>query len=162
MATRYANPIPDYAALLPRLLPPSFANPLLHLLTTFFGISRTLSEHISPLANKIITQPDVASILVLLAIFFISLKILGMMYRAVIFWVKLALQMVLWGGILVVGLWVYNRGLEGFVEDAQGLIEYWLGQYEMYSQEVKGFQQQKESQIRMKASAQQQNGKGWR
>jgi hypothetical protein len=84
------------------------------------------------------------------------------MYRAVIFWVKLALQMVLWGGILVVGLWVYNRGLEGFVEDAQGLIEYWLGQYEMYSQEVKGFQQQKESQIRMKASAQQQNGKGWR
>ncbi|RYO29227.1 hypothetical protein AA0111_g6278 [Alternaria arborescens] len=33
----------------------------------------------------------------------------------------------------------------------------------MYSQEVKGFQQQKEDQIRMKASAQQQQKRrGWR
>ena len=86
-----------------------------------------------------------------------------MMYRAVIFWVNLALRLVFWGGILVVGFWVYNRGPEGFVEDVQGLVEYWLGQYEMYSREVKGFQQQKEDQIRMKASAQQQQKRrGWR
>ena len=44
-----------------------------------------------------------------------------MMYRAVIFWVNLALRLVFWGGILVVGFWVYNRGPEGFVEDVQGL-----------------------------------------
>ncbi|RYN61251.1 hypothetical protein AA0118_g5986 [Alternaria tenuissima] len=155
--------IQDYAALIPRFLPPSFASPLLQLLTTFFGISRTLTTHLSPLLNKLITQPDVASILALLAIFFISLKILDMMYRAVIFWVNLALRLVFWGGILVVGFWVYNRGPEGFVEDVQGLVECWLGQYEMYSQEVKGFQQQKEDQIRMKASAQQQQKRrGWR
>ncbi|RYO29253.1 hypothetical protein AA0111_g6279 [Alternaria arborescens] len=102
--------IQDYAALIPRFLPPSFASPLLQLLTTFFGISRTLTTHLSPLLNKLITQPDVASILALLAIFFISLKILDMMYRAVIFWVNLALRLVFWGGILVVGFWVYNRG----------------------------------------------------
>ncbi|KAL1791950.1 hypothetical protein ACET3X_009701 [Alternaria dauci] len=155
--------IQDYAALIPRFLPPSFASPLLQLLTTFLGISRTLTTHLSPLLNKLITQPDVATVLALLAIFFISLKILDMMYRAVIFWVNLALRLALWGGILVVGFWVYNRGPEGFVQDVQGLVEYWLGQYEMYSQEVKGFQQQKEDQIRMRASAQQQQKRrGWR
>ncbi|KNG51485.1 Nuclear pore assembly and biogenesis protein, APQ12 [Stemphylium lycopersici] len=148
-------------ALLPRLLPPSFANPLLHVLTTFLGVSRTLSTHLSPLLNKLITQPDVTSIVALLFIFFISLKILDMMYRAVIFWINLAIRLVFWGGILVVGLWVWNRGPEGFVEDVSGLAEYWMGEYERYSGEVKMFQQQKESQIRSKAD-QQQGGRGWR
>jgi hypothetical protein len=151
----------DYAALLPRLLPASFANPLLTFLTTAFGIGRTLTTHLSPLLNRLVTQPDVASILALLAIFFISLKILDMMYRAVVFWVNLAIRLVFWGGILVVGLWIWNRGPEGFVEDLQGLAEYWVHEYDRYSSEVKSFQQQKEDQIRIKAG-QQQRKRGWR
>ncbi|EMD61754.1 hypothetical protein GGP41_004335 [Bipolaris sorokiniana] len=153
--------IQDYAAFLPRLLPPSFADPALHIITTFLGFSRTLSTHLSPLLNKLITQPDVASIVALLFIFFISLKILDMMYRAVVFWINLAFRLAFWGGILVVGLWVWNRGPEGFVDDVSGLIEYWMGEYERYSGEVKMFQQQKEDQIRFKAG-QQQKRKGWR
>ena len=115
----------------------------------------------SPLLNKLVTQPDVATILALLAIFFISLKILDMMYRAVIFWVNLALRLLFWGGILVMGLWVWNRGPEGFVEDLQGLGEYWVGEYEKYSGEVKSFQQQKEDQIRVQAG-QQERKRRWR
>lgn len=82
-----------------------------------------------------------------------------MMYRAVIFWVNMAVRLVFWGGIVVLGLWVWNRGVDGFVDDVSGLMEYWTGQYEKYSGEVKMFQEQKEAQIRMKA---QPKKRGWR
>ncbi|KAF1943255.1 hypothetical protein EJ02DRAFT_443501 [Clathrospora elynae] len=154
--------IQDYAALLPRLLPASFANPLLTFLTTTFGIGRTLTTHLSPLLTRLVTQPDVASILALLAIFFISLKILDMMYRAVMFWVNLAIRLVFWGALVVLGLWVWNRGPEGFVEDVTDLGQYWVGEYQRYSSEVKSFQQEKENQIRVQAGRQQQRKRGWR
>lgn len=154
-----ANTYPDYASLLPRLLPASLANPLLTLLTTSLGLTRTLQTHLSPLVTRLITQPDVATILALLAIFFVSLKILDMMYRAVMFWVNMVLRLVLWGSVVVLGLWVWNRGLDGFVDDVSGLMEYWGGEYEKYSGEVKKFQEQKEGQIRMKAE---QRKRGWR
>jgi hypothetical protein len=89
--------------LLPRLLPPSLANPILTLLTTTLGMTRTLHTHLSPLFTRLITQPDVATILALLAIFFISLKILDMMYRAVMFWINMAIRLVFWGSIVVLG-----------------------------------------------------------
>ncbi|KAJ4367632.1 hypothetical protein N0V83_007217 [Neocucurbitaria cava] len=150
-----------YATLLPRLLPPSLYNPVFTVLSTTFGMMRTLQSHLSPLFTRLITQPDVASILALLAIFFISLKILDMMYRAVMFWVNMVLRLLFWGTILFVGLWVYNRGVDGFVEDAQHLVQYWVGEVEKYSGEVKAFQQQKEDQMRFQA-AQKQRGRGWR
>ncbi|KAF2833231.1 hypothetical protein CC86DRAFT_365182 [Ophiobolus disseminans] len=151
--------IQDYATLLPRLLPASLANPLLTLLTTTLGITRTLQTNLSPLITRVITQPDVATVLLLLAIFFISLKILDMMYRAVIFWVNMVIRLVFWGSIVVLGLWVWNRGVDGFVDDISGLFEYWTGEYEKYSGEVKKFQQQEKGQIRMKTE---QKRRGWR
>ncbi|KAF1840774.1 uncharacterized protein K460DRAFT_321243 [Cucurbitaria berberidis CBS 394.84] len=153
--------IQDYASLLPRLLPPSLYNPLFTILTTTFGLMRTLQTHLSPLLTRLVTQPDVASILALLAILFISLKILDMMYRAVIFWVNMVLRLVFWGSILLVGLWVWNRGMDGFLEDVQGLGAHWMGEFEKYSGEVKEFQRQKEDQLRFQA-AQKQKGRGWR
>jgi len=150
----------DYAALLPRLLPPSFANPLLHIISTAFGIQRTLTEHLSPLLTKVVTQPDVATVLALLAIFYISLMLLNMLYRTVMFWVRLVFRLAFWAAIVGVGFWVAKRGPEGFVEDVQGLAEYWVAEYHRYSTEIKGFQQQNEGQIRMKA--QKQKKRGWR
>jgi hypothetical protein len=141
----------DYAALIPRFLPASFASPLLTLLTTSLGLTRTLQTHLTPLLTRLITQPDVATILLVVAIFFISLKVLDMMYRAVMFWVNMALRLVFWGAIVVLGMWVWNRGVDGFVDDVGGLMEYWTGQYEKYSGEVKVVKEQKEGQIRMKA-----------
>ncbi|KAG9387182.1 Apq12 domain containing protein [Pyrenophora tritici-repentis] len=147
--------VQDYAALLPRLLPPSFANPLLQIITTAFGIQRTLAEHLTPLLTKVVTQPDVATVLALLAIFYISLMMLNMLYRAVMFWVQLAFRLVFWGAIIGLGFWVSKRGPEGFVEDVQGLVEYCVAEYHKYSTEIKEFQQQNEGQIRKKARTQQ-------
>ncbi len=154
------HPNPDYASLLPRLLPPSLYNPIIKILTTTFGVSRTLQRHLTPLFTRLITQPDVATIVAVVIIFFISLKVLDMMYRAVIFWVNLALRLVFWGTILVMGLWMWNRGVDGFVDDVQGLGEYWLGEYERYSHEVKTFQKQKEDQIRVQAGTKKAK-RGW-
>jgi hypothetical protein len=49
------------------------------------------------------------------------------------------------------------------VEDVAGLVEYWTGEYEKYSGEVKKFQVQNEDRIRMKAGHRQRGGgRGWR
>ncbi|OAK98682.1 hypothetical protein IQ06DRAFT_327227 [Phaeosphaeriaceae sp. SRC1lsM3a] len=150
--------IQDYASLLPRLLPSSLASPLLTLLTTGLGLTRTLQTHLSPLLTRVVTQPDIATILALLAIFFISLKILDMAYRAVMFWVNMVIRLVIWGSIVVLGMWIWNRGPEGFYEDICGLGEFWMGEYEKYSGEVKSFREQDKGQINMKAE---QRRRGW-
>jgi hypothetical protein len=162
LARHPANTPPDYVTLLPRLLPPSVASPLLTFVTTAFGIFRTIQTHLTPLFSRVVTQPDVASILALVAIFFISLKILDMMYRAVLFWVNMVIRLALWGSMAVLGLWVYNRGIDGFVRDVQDIAQTWMGSYEKYSNEVKRYQAEKEGQIRMQAAQQAaQQGKAW-
>ena len=123
---------------------------------------RALQTHLTPLITKIVTQPDVASILALLAILLISLKILDMAYRAVLFWVKLAVRLVMWGSIVGVGFWVWNRGVDGFVEDVKGLSVYWLAQYERFAGEAKGWQRAEEAQIRFQAGQQGARGYGRR
>jgi hypothetical protein len=82
-----------------------------------------------------------------------------MMYRAVMFWVNMVLRLVFWGSILLLGFWVWNRGVDGFVDDISGLMQHWTGEYEKYSGEIKKFQEQKEGQIRNKAAQRQ---RGWR
>lgn len=152
----------DYLTLLPRFLPPSLASPLLTIFTTAFGILRALQTQFSPLISKLLSQPDIASVLLLSVILLSSFWILNMAYRAVIFWVKLAVRLVMWGGMVAVGFWVYNRGVEGFVEDVQGLGEYWWGQYERFAGEAKGWQRAEEAQIRFQAAGQQRpTGRGW-
>ncbi|KAL6706473.1 hypothetical protein ACN47E_005412 [Coniothyrium glycines] len=152
--------IQDYATLLPRLLPASIASPLLTLLTTALGITRTLQTHLTPFLTRLVTQPDVASIMLVIVIFFVSMKILDMMYRAVIFWINLVFQLVLWGGMAVLGVWIYTRGVDGFVQDVTDLGHRWVGEYEKYSEEVKMFKLQQEQQVRMKAGQKQR--RGWR
>ncbi|KAF2255863.1 hypothetical protein BU26DRAFT_557363 [Trematosphaeria pertusa] len=152
--------VQDYLTLLPRLLPPSLANPLLTLVTTLLGIFKMLQSHLSPLLTRLVTQPDVASILALLAILFISLKILDMAYRAVLFWVKLVVRLVVWATVLGLGLWLWNRGVDGFVADVGELAEYWGKEYSKYAGEVKGWSEYEKAQIRLQAY--QQGGRGAR
>jgi len=82
-----------------------------------------------------------------------------MMYRMVMFWVNMVVRLVFWGSFVILGLWVWNRGVDGFLDDLSGLFEYWTGEYEKYSGEVKHFQQQQKGQIKMKAD---QKRRGWR
>jgi len=116
--------VQDYATLLPRLLPASLANPILTLLTTTLGLTRTLQTHLAPFLTRLLTQPDIASILLVVVALFISMKVLDMLYRAVLFWINLALRLAFWGGVVALGTWVYTRGPEGFVDDVQGLTAY--------------------------------------
>jgi hypothetical protein len=105
------------------------------------------------------TQPDLTSILVLVVLLFASFKILDMAYRAVMFWVNLVLKLAFWGGLATMGFWVWHRGVDGFTEDVQNLIEFWAGSYQKYSGEVKKFQKQKEREMKMKQSG---YGRQWR
>lgn len=82
-----------------------------------------------------------------------------MAYRAVMFWVMLVYRLVIWGLVVGVGVWVWQRGVEGFVEDVKGLGEVWAGEYQRFSGEVKAYQSQKEQQIRMD---QNKGRRGWR
>lgn len=157
-----ANPTrqTDYITLLPRFVSPSIYNPLFSIISTLFGLTRTLQTHFTPLLTRLIAQPDVATILALLAILLISLKILDMVYRTIMFWVRMALQLVFWGAVIVVGYWIWSRGPEGFIEDVQGLGGYWMGEYERFSGEARALKMQKDSQIRQEAGRK--KGRGWR
>jgi hypothetical protein len=164
------NQITDYLTLLPRFLPPSLATPLLAFFTSAFGFTRALQTFLTPLLIKITTQPDMASVLTLVVLGFIGLQIVGMAYRMVMWWVRMVLRIVLWGATLGVGLWVWNRGVEGFLADVHALGTYWLGQYERFKGEAEGWKSAEEREIWAKAGqqnarARQQNvrtgGGGW-
>lgn len=97
---------------------------------------------------------------------FVSLKILDMAYRAVLFWVKLVVRLVVWGSLAAMALWIWNRGADGFVEDIQDLMGYWMGEYERFKDEAKGWQSHEEAKVRYQAGKQKgpaygQQGRRW-
>ncbi|KAF2002840.1 hypothetical protein P154DRAFT_461780 [Amniculicola lignicola CBS 123094] len=136
------------------LLPPSLLTPTIKIISTTFGIAKTLQSHLTPFLSKIITKPDVASIILLVILLVVSLKILDMAFRAVLFWIKLVLRLAMWGAIGSIGLWVYTRGVDGFIDDVSGLAEHWKAEYDRYSGEVKGYKSQQERFMGQRAQAQ--------
>ena len=52
----------------------------------------------------------------------------------------------------MLGLWVYNRGVDGFVSDVEELGMYWWGEYERFSGEAKGWQREQERKVRFNAA----------
>lgn len=80
-------------------------------------------SYILPIIDQVSRKPDLATIALLLVIFFISLKLLNMLWQTVMFWFNLARRLLFWGGLVVLGLWMYTRGPEGVQED----VQYWMG-----------------------------------
>jgi len=113
-------------------IPPTLLSTLSATFASTFALLRTLQTLFQPLITRLTTQPDLASVLLLLALLFISFRILDMAYRAFLFWVRLAFQVLLWGSIAGLGLWMYTKGVDGVVEDAQNLGSFFAGQYEKY------------------------------
>ncbi|KAF2472276.1 uncharacterized protein BDR25DRAFT_303001 [Lindgomyces ingoldianus] len=136
--------VQDYIHVMQNIFPPSLLSTIITITTTTFGIFKTLQTHLTPLFLRLTTQPDLATILTLAILLLISLKILDMAYRAVMFWVKLIFRLVVWGSVAGIALWVWQRGPDGFVDDVQGLFEFWQERYEEYAGEVKRFQKQQE------------------
>lgn len=79
-------------------------------------------------------KPDLATIALLLIILFISLKILNMLYQAVMFWVRLAQRIIFWGSIIAIGVWLYNRGPDGAMEDMGYLASTFWQEYQFWKE----------------------------
>jgi len=74
------------------------------------------------------TSPSLTTIALLLIIILLSLKLLDMLWRAVVFWIQLATRIIFWGFIVAFGCWVWIRGPEGVIEDASVFIGTWKGE----------------------------------
>ena len=105
-------------------------------LQSFTSFSRRLSALFSPLLNKITTSPDLASLALLLISLVVSLVILDMLWRAVVYWVRLFFKLVFWVSVIGVGFWVWSRGPDGLMEDVEMLIGVWSREYETWKQKA--------------------------
>ncbi|KAL9116666.1 MAG: hypothetical protein Q9187_006809 [Circinaria calcarea] len=68
--------------------------------------------------------PDLATLALLAFILFMSLKLLNMLRRQIMYWISLGLRLALWTGIGLVGFYVYQRGLDQSLEDLAGLLSF--------------------------------------
>ncbi|KAL9007160.1 MAG: hypothetical protein Q9188_000094 [Gyalolechia gomerana] len=67
-------------------------------------------------------QPSLLSLALLAVLLVISLKVLDMVRRTVIYWISLAIRLVMYVGVVIVGMWVYQRGVEQSLEDLGWLV----------------------------------------
>ncbi|KAF2842172.1 hypothetical protein M501DRAFT_1013532 [Patellaria atrata CBS 101060] len=118
--------IPDWAHSLIEGYTPAYLQPV----HAAVGAAR---RHLLPLIDNVVQHPDIASVALLLIVLVISLKILDMLRRAVVFWITMAIRLIFWAGLLFAGLYLYNRGLEDTVDDIFNLGHNWKENYEHYS-----------------------------
>lgn len=77
-----------------------------------------------------------------------------MLVNTVMFWVRLVCRVAFWGGLALVGFWMWTRGPEGVVADAQ----MWAGRW---AQEYRYFSEQQQEAARMARGRQQPYGGGY-
>lgn len=94
----------------------------------------TVQALFMPLITRLTTKPDLPSITLLLVVLYVSLKLMNMLRRAVVFWVMLAFRLVFWGGLGIAALYVYNRGIEDTIEDISRWYGIWMGEYEYWQE----------------------------
>lgn len=92
-------------------------------------MSSRLTSVLSSLLSHVQQSPDVASIALLLILLFVSLKIVNLLYRTVMFWVTLIFKIAFYGCLAGIGLWVWSRGIEGVQEDVGNLSALWQDEY---------------------------------
>ncbi|KAK5115963.1 hypothetical protein LTR62_000419 [Meristemomyces frigidus] len=100
--------------------------PYLWRLTTLLT---TTKSHLLPLLTTLTQKPDLTTLALLLIILLLSLKLLNLLWQTVLFWFKLARTILFWGGLLVLGLWMWSRGPEGVVGDVGVWVGRWKEEY---------------------------------
>lgn len=110
-----------------------------------FGLRSTVNTFlITPVLNNIIypglirlyNSPDILTLVLLACILLISLKILKMLWRTVLFWTRMFTQLAFWGSILLCGVYVWGRGWEASVEDVRVFggeaVNFWTKEYNRF------------------------------
>jgi hypothetical protein len=109
--------------------------------------------------NSFTENSNLTTYFLLFILLLLTLKVLNMLQAAVMFWLRLAYNLFLWGGITVLGLWVWQRGLAGSVDDLQAgvqwVMDYWNDSYEGYKQ------QEELARMAQKVTGGRAGGSGW-
>ena len=80
-------------------------------------------------------EPDIMSIIILAVVALVSLKVLDMTRRYIVYWINMALKLALWVSVGILGFYVYQRGMEQTVEDVGWLLG-WLGEMENQGERI--------------------------
>ncbi|KAI9371410.1 nuclear pore assembly and biogenesis-domain-containing protein [Aspergillus egyptiacus] len=82
---------------------------------------------VQPLAHLLASMPDLASVLVLIFILFVSFKVLDYTRRAVMFWVWLTMRLAWYATIISIGLYMYQAGWEKVARDLGFVFNFLVG-----------------------------------
>lgn len=61
--------------------------------------------------------PDLVTVAILAAVLIVSLKVLDYMRKTIVYWISLAIRLAMWGLVALIGVYVWQRGVEQSVED---------------------------------------------
>ena len=109
-------------------------------------------------------QPSLVSLALLAILLLVSLKLLDMVRRAVIYWISIAIRLLMYASFAFVGIWVYQRGLEQSLEDMRWTIGLLAGLAEQGEQlgHAKAAERQKDARRIPKGSSRgRTQGGGW-
>ncbi|KAL3434054.1 nuclear pore assembly and biogenesis-domain-containing protein [Aspergillus tetrazonus] len=87
---------------------------------------------VQPLAHVLATMPDLASVLAIFFVLFLSLKILDYTRRAVMWWVWTTIWAAKWATILGAAGYIYLSGWEKVVQDLGYAFDFISGLLEQY------------------------------
>ncbi|KAL2353863.1 hypothetical protein BJ546DRAFT_1061958 [Cryomyces antarcticus] len=124
-------PHPHWATFLLQQTTPTYLRPL-------YSASTQLQRLLSPLLTRLTASPDVASVVLLLLLLFLSLKILDMLRRTLLFWLGLACKIAFYGAVVVAALWLWQRGVDGALADSRRLAYGWSSEYASWRDRAEG------------------------
>ncbi|KAL8753421.1 MAG: hypothetical protein Q9199_005065 [Rusavskia elegans] len=79
------------------------------------------------LSSVLTEQPSLASLALLAILLLVSLKLMDILRRTIISWIAFAIRMIMYVSVIMVGVWVYQRGLEQSLEDLGWIIGLFAG-----------------------------------
>ena len=68
--------------------------------------------------------PDIAALALLAFVLLVSLKLLDMLRRQIMYWISMAIRLAMWAGVALLGVYVYHRGVEQSIEDLGWILGY--------------------------------------
>ena len=77
--------------------------------------------------SRLSDAPDIVTVVVLVLVAWISLRVLDILRRQIVYWISVALKLLLWAAVALIGFYVYQRGVEQSLEDFGWVLGYFAG-----------------------------------